>query len=168
MCLCWTWPVRCHMPKDQGAYEIASDLPTGLRYGGFYLRYGGLYEWYIYIYICVCVCKCKCIYIYIYKYIIYVCVCACVCICIWCSHSFTRLQLGQEHATSASHADCLYVTLAYNYAAYVGVHIVTLCIYIYIHRWYIYNKYTIYMITQALYVFIDQWTSRKGRPSHVL
>ena len=40
--------------------------------------------------------------------------------------------------TTASHADGLYVTLAYNYAAYVGVHIVTLCIYIYIYDIYIY------------------------------
>ena len=113
------------MPKDQGAYEIASDLPTGLLYGGFYLRYGGLYEWYIYV----CVYVNVNVYIYIYKYIIYVCVR--VYVYVYGAPTALRLQLGQEHATSASHADCLYVTLAYNYAAYVGVHIVTLCIYIY-------------------------------------
>ena len=89
---------------------------------------------YIYIYVC----KCKCIYIY--KYIIYVCV-----------RMYMYMGLPQLYAynsgrsmqhlrrmsvslaqTTASHADGLYVTLAYNYAAYVDVHIVTLCIYIHI------------------------------------
>ena len=80
-------------------------------------------------------------YIYIYKYIIYVCVR--VYVYVYGAPTALRLQLGQEHATSASHADCLYVTLAYNYAAYVGVHIVTLCIYIYIDDIYIINtRYT--------------------------
>ena len=109
------------------------------------------------------------VYIYIYKYIIYVCVR--VYVYVYGAPTALRLQLEQEHATSASdecfssannsqprgwsvrdtrlqlcslrgcpHCDPLYI---YIY------------IYIYVHIC-IYNKYTIYMITQALYVFIDQ------------